>query len=92
MRKLLETAPLFPAVTDRRALPRTCVPIAKTITSVLELADKPMSVKDIHAACEQRLDREVLYGSIKDWLSDNYRSGEVERVALAQYQLNHAQL
>ena len=76
MRKLLETAPLFPkTAVDRRALPRTYVPVAKTITRVLELADQPMSVNEIHAACEETLGRRVLYGSVKDWLFDNCRNG-----------------
>ena len=89
MRKLLETAPLFPkTAVDRRALPRTYVPVAKTITRVLEQANQPKSVKDIHAACEELLGRSVLYGSVKDWLSDNRQNGRITRVAVGRYQLN----
>ena len=88
MRKLLETAPLFSkTAVDRRPLPRTYVPVAKTITRVLELADQPMSVKEIHAACEETLGRSVLYGSVKDWLSDNNKTGRVTRVKQGSYVL-----
>lgn len=54
---------------------------------VLELANQPTSVKDIHVACEELLGRRVLYGSVKDWLSDNCRAGRVARVTQGHYQL-----
>ena len=51
--------------------PRTRVPITKTITQVLELANyQPMAVKDIHRACEELLHQEVSYRSVKASLSE----------------------
>ena len=86
--KLLEKAPLRrKSAVDRRHLPRTYVPIAKTVTQVLGLANQPMSVKHIHAACEELLGRKVLYGSVKDWLSDNNKTGRVTRVKQGSYVL-----
>ena len=46
-----------------------------------------MSVKDIHAACEEMLGRKVPYGSLKDWLSDKSKTGMVTRVKLGSYVL-----
>lgn len=62
--------------------------MAKTITRVLEHANQPTSLKEIHAACEETLGRSVLYGSVKDWLSDNCQNGRITRVAVGHYQLN----
>ena len=87
-RKILERAPVdrTPAISGRCS-PRTYVPVAKTVIRVLERANQPMSVKDIHAACEELLGRTVLYGSVKDWLSDSYLRGTMKRVALGRYSL-----
>ena len=46
-----------------------------------------MSVRNIHAACEEMLGRKVLYGSVKDWLADNNKTGRVTRVKLGSYVL-----
>ena len=59
----------------------------KTTAQVLTLANGPMSVRDIHAACEEMLGRKVLYGSVKDWLSDNNKTGRVTRVKQGSYVL-----
>ena len=46
-----------------------------------------MSVRDIHAASEEMLARKVPYGSVKDWLSDNNKTGRVTRVKHGSYVL-----
>ena len=87
--KLLATPPRQRlSAVEKHCRPRTYVPVAKTITRVLEQANQPKSVKDIHAACEELLGRSVLYGSVKDWLSDNRQNGRITRVAVGRYQLN----
>ena len=86
--KLLEKARLRrKSAVDRRRMPRTYVPIARTITQVLTLANEPMSVSDIHAAGEQMLNRKVPYGSVKDWLSDKNKTGRVTRTKHGSYVL-----
>jgi hypothetical protein len=45
------------------------------------MAQEPMRVADIHEACEQLLGGEMLYGSVKNWLSDGWRRGVVTRGA-----------
>lgn len=70
-------------------LPRTRVPVTKTITQVLELANHhPMRVRDIHAACEELLGTKVAYRSIKGCLSENSLSGgRFVRVERGKYRL-----
>jgi hypothetical protein len=70
--------------------PRTCVPVTKTITEVLELANyNPMSAKDIHRACEELLGRPVGYRSVKNCLSKNAHGLETKfiRVGYGEYRL-----
>ena len=72
---------------NRRNLPRTTVPVAKTITRVLQHAEEPMSVQRIHVACEQLLGQPVVYGTVRDWLSDNAKTDKVTRVKHGIYRL-----
>lgn len=72
---------------NRRNLPRTTVPAAKTITRVLQQAEEPMSVQRIHVACEQLLGQPVVYGTVRDWLSDNAKTDKVARVKHGIYRL-----
>ncbi len=72
---------------NKRSLPRTTVPVAKTIIHVLEQAGDPMSVQRIHRACEQLIGRPVVYGTVRDWLSDNAKTNKVTRVKHGIYRL-----
>ena len=64
--------------------------VAKTITRVLQQAEEPMSVQRIHVACEQLLGRPVVYGTVRDWLSDNAKTDKVTRVKHGIYRLASA--
>ena len=46
-----------------------------------------MSVRMIHAACEQLIGRPVVYGTVRDWLSDNVTTNKVTRVKHGVYRL-----
>jgi len=77
-----------PKKPDKRVLPRTRVPLLSTITQVLELANGPMSVKDIHRACEELLGRPVSYRSLKASLSAHRGiNGRFYRVGYGKYRL-----
>ncbi len=72
---------------NRRSLPRTTVPVAETITQVLQQAEEPMSVQSIHTTCEQLLGQPVVNGTVRDWLSDNAKTNKVTRVGHGIYRL-----
>ena len=78
-------------IPNKRSLPRTTVPVAKTITDVLEQARDPMSVQEIRAACEQLIGQPVVYGTVRDWLSDNTKTNKVTRVEHGIYRLASSQ-
>lgn len=60
--------------TEKRVLPRTPVPVLKTITQVLELANyRAMRVADLHVACEAMLGKKMSYRSLKATLSQHSR-------------------
>ena len=46
-----------------------------------------MSVQRIHTACEQLIGRPVVYGTVRDWLSDNVKTNKVTRVKHGIYRL-----
>jgi len=69
--------------------PRTSVPVIKTITQILELANyQAMSVKDIHEACQELLGRPVSYRSVKASLSEgSHHTGRFVRESWGMYRL-----
>ena len=46
-----------------------------------------MSVQRIHVAYEQLLGQPVVYGTVRDWLSDNAKTDKVTRVKHGIYRL-----
>lgn len=84
-----EGRPESPSVVSN-LLPRTRVPVSKTITQVLELANHmPMRVKDIHEAAQVLLGQEVSYRSLKASLSEGSREPRPKfvRVGYGRYRL-----
>jgi len=60
-----------------------------TVTSVLELAGKPMSVREIRARVEQRLGEHVPCSSVKEALSAHAHGGDqrFRRIRRGYYEL-----
>jgi len=70
--------------------PRTIIPLTKTVTYILQLADyEPMRLKDIHQACEELLGVEVNYRSLKSCMSENTSGSRRRfvRTAVGRYRL-----
>lgn len=40
--------------------------IKAAVIQVLELSEKPLSLREVHARCEELVDREVSYNTVKD--------------------------
>jgi hypothetical protein len=74
-----------------RIKPRTRVPIVATVTQVLVVLanHESVTVKDIHAACEELLGRPVSYKSLKTGLAEHCRSQKPRfvKVSRGKYRL-----
>jgi hypothetical protein len=65
--RLLEKARVDPALPQR--VPPRRPPVLETVTSVLELAGKPMRASEIHAAVAELLGQSISWSSVKAILS-----------------------
>ncbi len=57
-----------PSSSERPDPPKRAGEIKQTVIHVLQMAEKPMRVMDIHRACEEYLDRPVNRSTVSDCL------------------------
>lgn len=57
----------------KTALPARAGDIKATVIRILELSDKPLRLTQIHASCEEHLDKSVKYETVKDCVHKHSR-------------------